>query len=179
MSLKLPLYIIQGLHYAFLVAVLVEHSQSPYHLLLLILAIFIMAYAYTTAQIQSVTYTLVDALTVVFVLIGGLGTFALTQETGFNSVFSASLLGLIGAFIPKRKLLKEAPAALYCGTFIGMTSSLVSSGYLFIAFASVLGGLLYIICKPVLHGFGGKLGTIAFGSVAIATLLIYLAKFSI
>ena len=57
-----------------------------------------------------------------------------------------------------------------------MTSTLVANGYLFIAFAGALGGLVYIIAKPFLNGFGGKLGTIAFGGVAFATLFIYLTN---
>ena len=167
--MRFTLYIFKGLHYAFIVAVLAERSQSTYHLIALIIALFLIAYTYKHTPIKKVTYTFSDALNVVFVLLGALATFALSVETSLNTVFVASALGLLGAFIPKHKLFKEAPAALYCGTFIGMTSTLVANGYLFIA----LGGLVYIIAKPFLNGFGGKLGTIAFGGVAFATLFIY------
>ena len=174
--MRFTLYIFKGLHYAFIVAVLAERSQSTYHLIALIIALFLIAFTYKHTPIKKVTYTFSDALNVVFVLLGALATFALSVETSLNSVFVASALGLLGAFIPKHKLLKEAPAALYCGTFIGMTSTLVANGYLFIVFAGALGGLVYIIAKPFLNGFGGKLGTIAFGGVAFATLFIYLTN---
>lgn len=175
--MRFTLYIFKGLHYAFIVAVLAERSQSTYHLIALIIALFLIAYTYKHTPIKKVTYTFSDALNVVFVLLGALATFALSVETSLNTVFVASALGLLGAFIPKHKLLKEAPAALYCGTFIGMTSTfLVANGYLFIAFAGAFGGLVYIIAKPFLNGFGGKLGTIAFGGVAFATLFIYLTN---
>lgn len=175
--MKFTLFIFKGLHYAFIIAVLAERSQSTYHLVTLILALFLIAYAYRYTPIKNVKYTLVDAISIVFVLLGALGTFALSVETNFNTVFAASALGLLGACIPKHKLLNEAPAALYCGTFIGMTSVLVADGYLFIAFAGALGGLVYILAKPYLNGFGGKLGTIAFGGVAFATLFLYLSNF--
>lgn len=174
--MRFTLFIFKGLHYAFIVAVLAERSQSTYHLIALIIALFLIAYTYKHTPIKKVTYTFSDALNVVFVLLGALATFALSVETSLNTVFVASALGLLGAFIPKHKLFKEAPAALYCGTFIGMTSTLVANGYLFIAFAGALGGLVYIIAKPFLNGFGGKLGTIAFGGVAFATLFIYLTN---
>ena len=106
--MRFTLYIFKGLHYAFIVAVLAERSQSNYHLIALIIALFLITYTYKHTPIKKVTYTFSDALNVVFVLLGALATFALSVETSLNTVFVASALGLLGAFIPKHKLFKEA-----------------------------------------------------------------------
>jgi hypothetical protein len=87
---------------------------------------------------------------------------------------------LIGAFFPKNfskeGLGNQIRAAIYCGSFIGMSQPLTEHHYAFIAFAALLSGLVYCCSGQILNGFGGKLGTLAFVGVALAIFLIYLSK---
>ncbi|MCP9199947.1 hypothetical protein MKO06_08520 [Gramella sp. GC03-9] len=71
-------------------------------------------------------------------------------------------------------MLRELPVALYCGAFAGMTSPLVAGSYSFIILAGLMSGIILAISKTSFHGFGGKLGTIAFGGVCCVSLIIYI-----
>ena len=92
-------------------------------------------------------------------------TFALTI------VVSAGLTGLIGSFIPFAADYKNHPyAAIYAGSFAGMCSTSLINEYWEIAIISAIGAVLYTLTINVFTGFGGRLGSIAFASVALFVL---------
>lgn len=95
-------------------------------------------------------------------------TFFLIQK-GLGVVQSASLVGLLGyglAQILQRLDLMDVGPNIYCGAFVGMVSSSLLTNYSLMA-ASLLSGLLYIFLADIFHGYGGKLGSIAFISCMI------------
>lgn len=63
---------------------------------------------------------------------------------------------------------------MYCGAFAGMTAPFVADGYAFIILAGIFTGTILVLSKETLHGFGGKLGSIAFGGVSIVALIFLL-----
>jgi|TARA_Y100000780_G_scaffold231096_1_gene255160 Na+/citrate or Na+/malate symporter len=88
-------------------------------------------------------------------------------------VLSSCLVGFVGSFIQSKKnnLWNHCPAAIYSGSFAGMCSSeLIQSEYEIILI-SLLGSVLYYLLIDLFNGIGGKLGTIAFISVALFYLL--------
>jgi len=95
-------------------------------------------------------------------------------------VLAGALVGTISSFIPnllknkKSIFIPEIPKAIYCGTFVGMTTSTIANGYQFIILSSIIAGVLYWLSKNTFVGFGGKLGTVAFGGVTFAFLLIFI-----
>jgi len=58
-------------------------------------------------------------------------------------------------------------AAIYAGSFAGMCSSHLITSYWEIAIISVIGASLYVLTINMFTGFGGKLGSVAFASVAL------------
>ncbi|MCK8096776.1 hypothetical protein [Pseudoalteromonas sp. 1CM17D] len=83
-------------------------------------------------------------------------------------VISAALTGLIGSFIPFPAQFKNHPyAAIYAGSFAGMCSTHLITSYWEIAIISVIGASLYVLTINMFTGFGGKLGSVAFASVAL------------
>ncbi|WP_247664651.1 hypothetical protein [Pseudoalteromonas sp. MMG010] len=83
-------------------------------------------------------------------------------------VLSSCLTGLIGAFIPFPARYKNNPnAAIYTGSFAGMCSIDLIGSYWELAIISFIGAGLFIFTINHLHGFGGKLGSVAFVSVGI------------
>ena len=100
------------------------------------------------------------------------------MEFKLGAVLAAGITGLISSALPylnrRSDLLRELPVAIYCGAFAGMTAPFIAQGYLFIAAAGLVSGLILIISKNTLHGFGGKLGTIAFGGVSIIALILFI-----
>ncbi|GAA4326716.1 hypothetical protein GCM10023164_28910 [Christiangramia aestuarii] len=121
-----------------------------------------------------------DLILVIFTGIGALVTYWLNVSLDIGVVLAAGITGLFSSFLPfinrRSDILRELPVAVYCGAFAGMTSPLVAGGYGFIMAAGLFSGLLLVISKSTLNGFGGKLGSIAFGGVCLVSLLIYLAS---
>ncbi len=70
--------------------------------------------------------------------------------------------------------MKQLPAAIYCGAFIGMSSTGVASGFMFILTASFFTAILLFLSKNLFAGVGGKLGTLAFAGVVITSFLYFL-----
>ena len=90
------------------------------------------------------------------VIIGAIVTYLLVERFGLSPVVASSTVGVIIAIVYKR-----VAVAIFCGTFVGMTSPSLFS-LLEIAIASTIAGLLFVKGKPYFSGIGGKLGTTAF-----------------
>lgn len=104
---------------------------------------------------------------------GAIITYIISKDLGLGPVIASSLVGVGAAFIPKISVRKINidPAAIYCGSFIGMCDLYSYSNYSFIMIASFFGALLYWSLQNSFLGYGGKLGSIAFGSVLCASLI--------
>lgn len=101
----------------------------------------------------------------VAVFLGAIITYLMVFNFKISCVLASSLVGFIGAIIFKRY-----QAAIFCGSFVGMTSPEVLSILPFVI-ASSLASLIFVLSKDVFNGYGGKLGTIAFsGSLIIVCL---------
>lgn len=86
---------------------------------------------------------------------------------------ASCLVGLAGTFIPipKRVDSPGVQGALFCGSFAGMCSVEVLSGPLEIFLLSFIGAFLFLITRKMFVGIGGKLGAVAFVSVALMYLI--------
>lgn len=118
-----------------------------------------------------------DLYTFGWLTLGGASTFLISTETIAGPVIAAGLIGLIGSFIPKgsneKSIFHKADIAVYCGTFLGMSSSFVMEHVYQVVIACIISSGLYVITKNILPGHGGKLGTLAFGGVVILKFIIY------
>ncbi|MFU8786265.1 MAG: hypothetical protein ACNA7U_03380 [Candidatus Izemoplasmataceae bacterium] len=102
---------------------------------------------------------------ILMVVIGSFLTYIIHINTPFCIVLSSGLIGILAALF-----VKKYQVALYCGSFVGMSSPLLLGIYPFIL-ASLLAGLIYILVKDVFNGYGGKLGTIALSGALITSLI--------
>ena len=108
-------------------------------------------------MLHYLTYTLAFSF-------GCLSTFYLP----FSAVLSSCLVGLIGSFFPFPKEKRgDFSAAIYSGSFAGMSSEFVFSHVGIIFAVSLFGGIIFTLLINRLKGIGGKLGTVAFLSVFI------------
>ena len=80
----------------------------------------------------------------------------LQTSFGMSPVLSAAIVGFLGSFV------SVFASVIYAGAFAGMCSHEYLSSHLHIVFISLSGSAIYILSKPYLNGFGGKLGVIAF-----------------
>tara|TARA_B100000678_G_scaffold195795_1_gene164167 strand:- start:5983 stop:6537 length:555 start_codon:yes stop_codon:yes gene_type:complete len=166
------------IHIGFLTVFLVEKFNEIWVLLGVIIASAIITYAYYHISPDKEDFFLADLQDVFYIGIGAVITYFLSVDMELGPVIAAAACGTVASFIPDlfsaSKNMEKIPTRVYCGAFIGMTAPQVAYGYGFILFASLLAGVLFIGTKNYLNGFGGKLGTIAFGGVAVTSFLIYL-----
>lgn len=107
---------------------------------------------------------------VVFV-IGSLGTYLINAKYQMGVVTASSLLGItFGLLLPNTfSNGYSLSVALFCGTFIGMSTTSKLSTRVSVLIASVIGTIIYLYTSPYFAGLGGKLGLIAFGSTIAAS----------
>lgn len=112
---------------------------------------------------------------VVWVPFGAMCCYLLNSKTGLGSVISAGIIGTLASFLPNvnkhSNYFKKIPPAIYCGVFVGMSSSAVSPSIAYVVTASIIAGLFLLLSKNLFTGFGGKLGTMAFMGVFIVYLI--------
>lgn len=108
---------------------------------------------------------LLDFITV---FTGGVLTYGLAAFIGVNAVLASGLVGVMAALF-----LKPYAVAIFCGSFIGMSSpELLSFPNLLVA--ALIASILFVLTKDGFNGVGGKLGTIALSGVFIACALMEL-----
>lgn len=105
----------------------------------------------------------------IWVFFGSFATFGL-RTLGVDTVIATALVGLFGGLLEyafrTNPTFRQIPAAIYCGAFIAMTNLTNDPG--FILLSSVFTCLLFFVSKSILHGVGGRLGTMAFIGVVMA-----------
>ncbi|MFH0986761.1 MAG: hypothetical protein V1911_01790 [Candidatus Micrarchaeota archaeon] len=93
---------------------------------------------------------------------------SLYANLGFGPVgpvIAAGFVGLAYCLIPKNKFMKLLEAPVYCGAFVGMSSSAFIGSWIFTAAAGAIAGLLLVVSHEDYKETGGYLGTTAFASV--------------
>jgi hypothetical protein len=74
--------------------------------------------------------------------------FKLTLTLG---VISAGIIGTLASFLPsinkESYYLKQLPAAIYCGVFVGMSSVAIIPSIVLVVAAGILAGYFYVIKK--------------------------------
>jgi hypothetical protein len=178
---RFSFFIFVLLQLSFLLSIFFERMGTPLVISFLVVISLLITLAYFKAPRDEEEHFLEDVFIILYVNLGAIAAYALNLHVGLGPVIAAGLTGTIASYIPlilkKNKnifLLKEIPAAVYCGSFVGMTAPNVAPGLSFIIFAGFIAGVLLIISKNIFNGFGGKLGTVAFGGVALTSYLLYL-----
>ncbi|MDT0685961.1 hypothetical protein [Autumnicola psychrophila] len=167
------------LHFSFLLVIFYESTNTFLLIGLLLIISFSISIAYFKAPREEEEHFFEDLYNIVFVVIGCIITFFLNQKIQLGPVLAAGLTGTVASFIPnffrrKKNFIKEIPAAIYCGAFLGMTGPAVTENWKFILLAAFITGVFYISSKNIFQGYGGKLGSVAFGGVAITSTFLFL-----
>ncbi len=114
---------------------------------------------------------------ILMVILGGTTTFFLSQDLKLGPVIAAGIVGVLASFLPSlykkhTDTLKLASFSIYCGAFVGMSSTLVFDNYAHLTLASLFAGIIYVWTTRSFNGIGGKHGTIAFAGVFILKTLL-------
>lgn len=101
-------------------------------------------------------------------LVAAVATFALSLHRETGPVVASSLVGLLGGLLlPIMSPVNGITLAVVaiCASFTGMSSKERFPAMGWMVVAGLFTGVVFIFSTPCLGGAGGKLGTIAFGSV--------------
>ena len=164
----------------FLLMIIKEQYQSHNFatILSVILVSFILISGYIYLDLHHEEYVYENISVAVWVPIGAVTCYLLNTSTDLGSVLSVGLTGGAASFLPvinkKSDYLNKLPAAIYCGTFIGMSSVKIAPSISFVISAGLLAGLFFMLAKNLFVGIGGKFGSIAFGSMVIIYLINWL-----
>lgn len=170
------------LQIVFMIMIAKENLQSDTlsSLLLVLLVSLTLLFGYLHTDLHHEEYSYEKTLVVVWVLAGAITCHLLTTMTDLGSVISTGITGVLGSLLPiinkKSDYLKKLPSAIYCGAFIGMSSMQVSPSIDFIIVAGFFTCIILMMSKNLFLGFGGKLGTIAFFGVALASIFFWILK---
>jgi hypothetical protein len=107
-------------------------------------------------------------LIILYSVIGAVATFYLSVNLGHGAVMGSGIVGLAGGLILPALhpgIGGNLAVMVICASFAGMSAVRRFPKIAPMFVAGVLCGLFFIYSKPYLGGAGGKLGTIAFGSV--------------
>lgn len=87
----------------------------------------------------------------------------LQKEFGFSPVLASAVVGFVGTFYHFSSAVENSGihSVIYAGSFAGMCSLDNLPTHWHVFFISVIGTFLYLLLKPHMTGFGGKLGVIA------------------
>ena len=108
---------------------------------------------------------LITLLIIIGGCLGAIGTFQL-QKVGLSPVVASCGIGLLGALIGYLMKNEDLAMVIFAGSFVGMTTVSIATLSIMLI-AGLACGVLYVLTEPIFVGYGGKLGAIAFVSVAI------------
>lgn len=162
------LLLIGAIQCLFVGAIIYEHSQRLEVWVFVLLFALLLGYVLRSRK-KSIPVDFDSWKISVWVFFGALATLGL-RELGMGIVLSAASMGVLGSLpsyvLKNSSYWKQVSMAIYCGAFIGMSN--VTIDPVFSLLASGITAVLFSFSKPLLHGVGGKLGTLAFIGVVFA-----------
>lgn len=167
------------LHFSFIIAAIIDDKNSLASNFILVPVLILLVIFYFKMNRPDLSrFEINDICLVTGSSLGALITYGLQIEFPVSTVLATGLTGLLSSFLPylnrSSALLKALPAAIYCGAFAGMTAPFIANGYIFIGIAGIFSGMILVLSKNSFNGYGGKLGTIAFGGVSLMTLILFI-----
>lgn len=104
-------------------------------------------------------------LNFILFFVGCYGTSKIAQILEVSVIASGCAITLLCSSVPMLRL-RKLDALVYCACFAGMCSTSILNNPLDYVLVSALGAFFYQILEKKFIGVGGKLGTVAFLSVA-------------
>ena len=164
-----------AIHFLFLMFILVEQKAPAIILTAVAVITFSVLYSYFKTPLHLPDLQAGSWKVMLWLPVAAFTAFFLNQQLALGPVIAGSASGLAASFLPdinkKSKYLADLPEVMYCGAFVGMTSSNVTNSVSFILLASVITAFFFMFSKSLFQGIGGKAGTMAFIGVTIAVLL--------
>ena len=168
------------IHLVFLVTLGIDSSVNDGVRALLLSSLVLLVFAYVRIPRSNQQHSKGELFFTPFLVAAAtVFTYLLSVDLKLGPVIASAAIGFSASYLPnivdlfqkRSNIVRTLPAAIYCGTFAGMSSSFIAPDYLFVSYIGLATGILYLLTRQALNGVGGKLGTIAFGGVYIVSLI--------
>ena len=162
LSKSISILIFGGIHLMFLIGII----YSNFKLLSLIAVVPLIGYF--IFENKRIKFKKSDYLFSLMAFALGFGlTYLAVQKAEVTPVYGAAIVGVFGSFIPEKMFFKGFSSAVYCGAFAGMIADFHIADFSTIISIIFIGSILFFLLKESFIGLGGKLGSIAFGSMLV------------
>lgn len=171
---RISLFVLSAIHFLFLFVLITGNLSNIAVRLTLILSLFLMIVGYEySPKSMGVRTKIGNFIDPLAITLASVLTFYLSIDLEFGAVIASAGVGFVGSYLSmfKSPQLKSLPVPIYCGSFVGMCSSLLEVDYFFVGYAGLGAGFIYLLTRDALNGVGGKLGTIAFGGVMLVSFI--------
>ncbi|NVK66332.1 MAG: hypothetical protein HWE22_17195 [Flavobacteriales bacterium] len=174
------LLILGLIHLTFLLTLGIDNSVSNSVRAVLIPSLALLIIAYVRIPRSNQQHSKIELFLTPFLVAAATGlTYYISVDLRLGPVIASAAIGLAASYLPnlvelfrkRSNIVNTLPAAIYCGTFAGMSSSFVAPDYFVVSYIGLATGAIYMLTRQALNGVGGKLGTIAFGGVFIVSLI--------
>lgn len=145
-----------------------EHQSTIPKILFITCITLLLFFGITQPKFYKIELEKDELITIPLVLIGTLATYSFQNYLQFNPILSAGIVGLSATLFDRKK---NFSIPIYCGAFVGMTNPNHHFPFWLMSINGTIAGLLFYFGKSFYGGIGGKLGTIAFGSVLVGLFL--------
>ncbi|MCK0159148.1 hypothetical protein [Allomuricauda sp. F6463D] len=164
----------------FLTMIVKEHYATNFSIIVGVIFILLtILYGHRYLNLHHEEYGYEKITIAIWVPIGAVLCYLINIQGGLGGILSMGIVGTSASFVPyinkKSNYLKQLPASIYCGAFVGMSSVETTPSIDFVIAAGLLAGLFFMTSKNLFLGIGGKLGTMAFAGVTIATFIYWLS----
>lgn len=171
----LVLFLFYLTHVVFLFFIIVEEKNTWYASIFHIIFLLLISIAYLYLLRRKNKLAPLSWKLIAGVFAGALLTGFLNIELNLGGVLASAIIGVLGVLFCK--VIKNCPkllaAAIYCGSFIGMTKAIIEPYYLVLGIAGVFSGLVFSSAQYLFKGFGGKLGSLAFIGMLFSLVIHY------
>ena len=165
----------------FLGSILFAHFSSGDQfimpVLLMLIPLLLGFYYMRNYDVPSISFNHI-LLVIFYTIIGSILVGSLRFGFDIDPVIASSVVTLLSLILIKHIFRTSSSAdtysaAIFCGSFIGMSSeNVISSGFVLLM-ASIISGLVLGISERSFVGIGGKLGTAAFIGISTASVISF------
>jgi len=145
-----------------------EHQNALPKLLFILVITLLLFYGIAQPKFYKIDLQKEELISIPLVLVGTLSAYSLQTYIHINPILSAGITGLMGSLMDRNR---NYSIPIYCGAFVGMTNPNHHFPFWLMTINGSIAGILFCFGKSFYGGIGGKLGTIAFGSVLVGLFL--------
>lgn len=164
------------LHIYFAYCIVQAESFEMSHLVLFLLTLPLLLLGIKSVVRNGVQLR-IDYFEILMVVLGAITTYFMNIQLNLGPLISSGIVGIAGSLLiyidQESRQIRRFQFAIYCGAFVGMSSTLGLQTINELLSAGICSGVIFVLLTNRLNGIGGKHGAIAFAGVLLTNIIIY------